>query len=81
MLSLTFLVGQSRGFAFAQFDEVSDARRFLERYYPSFTLYRPQDPNQAVDFEPAKIRIAYSRERDAREKDPKSEDDWKCEVV
>jgi hypothetical protein len=28
-----------------------------------------------------KVRIAYSRDRDDREKAGKSEEDWKCEVV
>lgn len=73
------MVGQSRRFAFAQFVDISGARQFLERYYPTFAVHGPQNPNQETPPEPTKVRIAYSRE--AREKDGKGEDDWKCEVV
>lgn len=68
--------GQSRRFAFAQFVNIASARHFLERYYP--TLSVSPDPGGAVTSETTKVRIAYSR--DAREKDAKAEDDWKCEV-
>lgn len=73
--------GQSRGFAFAQFVSISDARRFLDRNYPSMLLYGTYDPNNAAPAEPTKVRIAYSRERDDRDRAGKSEDDWKCDVV
>jgi hypothetical protein len=75
------LTGQSRGFAFAQFLGIPDARRFLDRYYPSISLHGTYDPNNATSIEPTKIRIAYSRERDDRDKAGKSDDDWKCDVV
>jgi len=74
-------LGQSRQFAFAQFCAIPEARRFLDRYYPTVPLYGRYDPTQTSIAEPAKVRIAYSRERDDREKAGKSEDDWKCEVV
>ena len=73
--------GQSRQFAFAQFAGIPEARRFLERYYPTVPLYGAYDPNQASVAEPTKVRIAYSRDKDDRDKAGKSEDDWKCEVV
>ncbi|KAG9230866.1 hypothetical protein BJ875DRAFT_471033 [Amylocarpus encephaloides] len=72
--------GQSRQFAFAQFASVDDAREFLEHHYPNLTLYGPYDPTQAATAQPAKVRIAYSREREERDKAGKSEEDWKCEV-
>lgn len=72
--------GQSRGFAFAQFADISHARRFLDRHYPSIPLHGTYDPNVAGPSEPTNVRIAYSRERDDREKAGKSDDDWKCDV-
>jgi RNA-binding protein 5/10 len=74
-------IGQSRGFAFAQFVDIPDARRFLDQHYPSVPLHGTYDPNNAAPAEPTKIRIAYSRERDDRDKAGKSDDDWKCDVV
>jgi hypothetical protein len=78
---LTFVIGQSRQFAFAQFIGIPEARRFLEKYYPTVSLYGAYDPNNAAVSEPTKARIAYSREKDDRDKPGKSDDDWKCEVV
>ncbi|KAE8443474.1 hypothetical protein EG329_001871 [Mollisiaceae sp. DMI_Dod_QoI] len=72
--------GQSRGFAFAQFLGISDARRFLDRYYPTVQLYGPTSADLAGTNDPSKVRIAYSRDRDDRDKAGKGEDDWKCEV-
>ncbi|CZR58454.1 related to RNA binding motif protein [Phialocephala subalpina] len=72
--------GQSRGFAFAQFVGISEARRFLDRCYPTVQLYGPGHTDLASTNEPNKVRIAYSRDRDDRDKAGKGEDDWKCEV-
>ena len=72
--------GQSRGFAFAQFTGIPEARRFLDLHYPSVSLHGAYDPSQAAA-EPAKVRIAFSRDRDDRDKAGKSDDDWKCDVV
>ncbi|TVY36554.1 putative RNA-binding protein [Lachnellula subtilissima] len=69
--------GVSRQFAFAQFVGISEARRFLEQYYPTVALYGAY-PNQATSTQPAQVRIAFSR--DDRDKSGKSEDDWRCEV-
>ena len=78
---LKCFTGQSRGFAFAQFVSISDARRFLDRNYPSMLLHGTYDPNNAAPAEPAKVRIAYSRERDDKDRAGKNDDDWKCDVV
>ncbi|EPQ66488.1 hypothetical protein BGT96224_5104, partial [Blumeria graminis f. sp. tritici 96224] len=67
--------GQSRGFAFVQFIGIPEARKFLEDYYPAVYLYGTQDSNQDSSIKPAKVRIAYSRERDDREKAGKGDDD------
>lgn len=75
------LAGQSKGFAFAQFVGVPEARRFLDRYYPTVPLYNIYDPTQSGATEPIYIRIAFGRERDDRERAGKGEDDWKCDVV
>ncbi|KAH6671756.1 hypothetical protein B0J14DRAFT_80316 [Halenospora varia] len=72
--------GQSRQFAFAQFVGIPEARRFLEEHYPTLSLYGSYDPGQSAPTQPSKVRIAYSRERDDRDKAGKGEDDWKCEV-
>ncbi|KAI9050340.1 hypothetical protein LZ554_005506 [Drepanopeziza brunnea f. sp. 'monogermtubi'] len=72
--------GSSKGFAFAQFARVSDARRFLEQYYPACPLYGAYSPGQSANAEPANVRIAYGRERDDRERAGKGEDDWRCDV-
>lgn len=74
-------LGLSRQFGFAQFASTSDAKAFLERHYPSISLYGPYDPTQAPDTEAAKVRIAYSRDKDDRDKPGKNDDDWNCEVV
>ena len=75
------MTGQSRQFAFAQFVGLPEANRFLEKYYPAVSLYGPYDPNNAVASEPTKVRVAYSREKDDKDRPGKNEDDWKCEVV
>lgn len=74
-------VGLSRQFAFAQFAAIENARKFLDRYYPSIQLYGAYDPSRARDAEGAVVRIAYSREKEERDRAGKNEDDWKCDVV
>lgn len=68
--------GLSRRFAFAQFVDIPKARQFLELYYPTLTVH---DNSQETGPESMRVRIAYSK--DARERDGKGEDDWKCEIV
>ncbi|ATZ51024.1 hypothetical protein BCIN_06g04710 [Botrytis cinerea B05.10] len=67
--------GISRGFAFAQFYTLPEAKRFLEEHYPTVSFH---GPSQAL--EPSKVRIAYSREKTDQERASKHEDDWKCDV-
>ena len=74
-------LGQSRQFAFAQFATIADATRLLERHYPSLPLENPHDRSQQEPSQPVRVRIAYSRDRDDREKAGHGEDDWKCDVV
>ncbi|KAL2065753.1 hypothetical protein VTL71DRAFT_3423 [Oculimacula yallundae] len=72
--------GQSKGFAFAQFVGISEARSFLDRYYPTVPLYGTYNPNESGSTEPTHVRIAFGRERDDREKAGRGEDDWKCDI-
>jgi hypothetical protein len=80
-LSNILPTGQSRQFAFAQFASIKEAKWFLERYYPSLSLYGTYNPNQGADAEPTKVRVAYSREKDDRDRPGKGDDDWKCDIV
>jgi RNA-binding protein 5/10 len=75
------LTGLSRQFAFAQFTTVESAGQFLERHYPIIQLFGPYDPAQANNAEGSKVRIAFSREKEDRDRAGKNEDDWKCDVV
>ncbi|KAK6331031.1 hypothetical protein TWF718_003222 [Orbilia javanica] len=56
--------GISRGFAFARFREISDSKRFLERFFPSMTICG------------ARISLAYAKER----AESTVTDDWHCSV-
>lgn len=75
------IIGLSRQFAFAQFLAIPEARNFLEQHYPTIPIFGVYDPNQATDTESTKVRIAFSRQKDERDRAGKSEDDWKCDVV
>ncbi|RKF71786.1 putative RNA-binding protein C57A7.13 [Golovinomyces cichoracearum] len=72
--------GQPRGFAFAQFVGIPEAKRFLQDFYPNIFLRGVLEQKKNSAARPAKVRIAYSRERDDREKAGKGEDDWKCDI-
>ena len=73
--------GQSRQFAFAQFVGIPEARRFLETYYPYISLFGAHNLSRSEDTEGPKVRLAFSRDKDDRDKPGKNGDDWKCEVV
>ena len=74
-------IGLSRQFAFAQFAALENSRAFLDRYYPSIQLHGVYDSTQTGDGEGSIVRIAYSREKEERDRAGRNEDDWKCEVV
>lgn len=68
----------SRGFGFLRFPTIELSKAFLERNYPSIYLYGEEttdNNNQA-----AKVRIAFSRERDERPRGDK-EGEWTCKIV
>ncbi|KAG9243575.1 hypothetical protein BJ878DRAFT_535134 [Calycina marina] len=72
--------GLSRQFAFVQFVGVSEAKSFLGQYFPTVSLYGSYDPAAINDHGPARVRIAFSREKDDRSQPGRNEDDWKCDV-
>jgi hypothetical protein len=74
-------LGQSRQFAFAQFVSIPKARAFLDEYSPTISLDGAYDPSKAMPSDSTKVRIAYSRDKDDRDRPGKGEDDWNCEVV
>ncbi|KAJ6264237.1 hypothetical protein Dda_0380 [Drechslerella dactyloides] len=56
--------GISRGFAFARFRELSDSKRFLERFFPSISINN------------MRVSLAYAKER----MEAPVSDDWNCSV-
>lgn len=78
--TLIDIPGQSRQFAFAQFVDTPHATAFLDRFYPTLSLQAPYDPSQPSEAPSIEIRVAYSREKEDRDRTGR-EDDWKCEVV
>jgi hypothetical protein len=80
-LDLT-LVGLSRQFAFCRFSTVSSSTAFLERNYPHIYLNDPEyDGPGRYNAGEVKVRIAFSRERDDRDRPSRGEDEWKCRAV
>ncbi|KAL9101017.1 MAG: hypothetical protein Q9163_003683 [Psora crenata] len=67
----------SRCFGFIRFPTFEDSRAFVERSYPIIYLYGNNTTDN--DHEAAKVRIAYSRERDDRRAE-KAEGDWTCKI-
>ena len=77
---LTNLISEaSRGFGFIRFPTFEDSKAFVERNYPMIYLYGngSSDNNDQA----AKVRIAYSRERDDRNRGEKAEGEWTCKIV
>ncbi|ELR02694.1 hypothetical protein VC83_08435 [Pseudogymnoascus destructans] len=70
--------GQSRQFAFAKFATLRDSKVFLEMYYPSIQFRGSYGMPQTSE-EYAQARLAYSREKEDRDRPGKGEGDWMCE--
>lgn len=68
----------SRGFGFLRFTSLESARIFMERNYPTIHLHANNTSNG--DNEAAKVRIAFSRERDDRNRE-KPDSEWVCKIV
>ena len=69
----------SRGFGFLRFPTLDEAKAFVERNYPMIYLYGNNlaDGDDSV----AKVRIAFSRERDDRSRGERPEGEWICKIV
>src|SRR5438034_5975635 len=68
----------SRQLGFLRFRTLDDSREFMERNFPTIYLYE-KDLSHA-DSRGAKVRIAYSREREDRNR-VKAEGEWTCKIV
>ena len=69
----------SRGFGFIRFPTLDRSKAFVERNYPS--IYLHDNGSSLNDDQAAKVRIAYSRERDDRSRGDKAEGEWTCKIV
>jgi len=69
----------SRGFGFLRFPTLEKSRAFLERNYPTVYLYGTGSADG--DDQVAKVRVAFSRERDDRSRAEKAEGEWACKIV
>lgn len=52
---------------------------FIERNYPTIYLYG--NGSALSDEQAAKVRVAFSRERDDRSRGEKAEGEWTCKIV
>lgn len=69
----------SRGFGFIRFSTIEDSKAFVERNYPAIYLYGSNTSDN--DDQAAKVRIAFSRERDDRGRGDKADGEWTCKIV
>lgn len=69
----------SRGFGFLRFATLEKSKAFVERNYPTIYLYGNESADG--DDQAAKVRIAFSRERDDRNRAEKPEGEWTCKIV
>ena len=74
-----FILEVSRGFGFLRFPTLDRAKAFMEHNYPTISLYGNSSADG--DESAAKIRIAFSRERDDRSRGEKTEGEWVCKIV
>ena len=72
------MVEMPRGFGFIRFPTVEESKAFMERNYPFIHLY---GSSKSGDEQTAKVRIAFSRERDDRNRSERSEGEWTCKIV
>ncbi|KAK2782316.1 hypothetical protein FQN52_000961 [Onygenales sp. PD_12] len=68
----------SRQLGFLRFHTMDESREFLERNFPNIYLYGNNSSH--TDDRGAKVRIAYSREREDRNR-IKAEGDWTCKIL
>ena len=68
-----------RGFGFLRFDSSESSKAFLERNYPTIHLHGGSSKDG--DEQAAKVRVAYSRERDDKSRGAKADIEWLCQNV
>jgi len=69
----------SRQFGFLRFATLQDSRAFVERNYPMIYFYGSNSAEE--NGEAAKVRIAFSRQRDDRDRSERTEGEWTCKIV
>ena len=69
----------SRGFGFLRFSSLDKSKVFMENNYPMIYLYG--NDSTEGDSQPAKVKIAFSRAREDRIRNERSEDEWVCKIV
>lgn len=69
----------SRGFGFLRFSDLEKSKAFVERNYPMIYLYGNGSTDS--DDQAAKVRIAFSRERDDRARGEKADGEWTCKIL
>ncbi len=80
LYSATNLLSEvSRGFGFLRFPDLEKSTAFVERNYPMIYLYGNGSTHS--DEQAAKVRIAFSRERDDRSRGERAEGEWTCKIV
>ena len=62
-----------------RFPTLEKSKAFLERNFPMIYLYGKGTTDS--DDQGAKVRIAFSRERDERSRLEKAEGEWTCKIV
>ncbi|KLJ13854.1 hypothetical protein EMPG_11236 [Blastomyces silverae] len=67
----------SRQLGFLRFPTIDESREFLERNFPTIYLYG--DSGSHTDERGTRVRIAYSREREDRNR-VKAEGEWTCKI-
>ena len=78
-LRINSFIEVSRGFGFIRFPNVEESKAFVERNYPAIYLYGKNTSDN--DDQAAKVRIAFSRERDDRSRGEKADGEWTCKIV
>jgi len=68
-----------RGFGFIRFPTTDEATAFLDRVYPHIRLESKSTSNG--ERESCQVRVAFSRERDERNRGEPAEGDWTCKLV
>lgn len=62
-----------------RFSDLEKSRAFVERTYPMIYLYGSGSTDS--DDQAAKVRIAFSRERDDRARGEKADGEWTCKIL